>query len=89
MRENRAEAAAIIGKAYKLDTKVMLTVLQRLIDEGEVNGVPYWGLGNFDYPGMENMIRAARLNDMIVGDVDLKKMVDESFLPADLRTKAR
>jgi NitT/TauT family transport system substrate-binding protein len=87
MTANRAESAAIIGKVYRLDPAVMIEVMQRLIDDGKVDGIPYWGLGKFNYPGMEHMIRAARLNGMIQGEFELSKIVDESFLPEDLRNK--
>ncbi len=89
MAANRAESAAIIGKVYRLDPAIMLEVMQRLIDDGKVDGIPYWGLGNFNYPGMENMVRAARLNGMVEGEIELAKITDESFLPEDLRSKPR
>jgi NitT/TauT family transport system substrate-binding protein len=86
MEANRGEAAAIIGQAFKLEPAVVEACLHRLIDEGKVDGVPYWGTGRFDYAGIENMIHAARLNGMVEGDVDMKKLVDESYLPDDLRS---
>ncbi|MFI5269463.1 MAG: hypothetical protein ACHQ7M_18965, partial [Chloroflexota bacterium] len=57
-------------------------VMQRLIDDGKVDGIPYWGLGNFNYKGIETMIRAARLNGMIKGEIDLSKIVDYKYLDA-------
>jgi NitT/TauT family transport system substrate-binding protein len=33
------------------------------------------------------MVRAQRLVGVIKGDIDWSKMVDESFLPADLKGK--
>jgi NitT/TauT family transport system substrate-binding protein len=89
MAANRDESAAIIGKVYRLDPAVMIEVMRQLIDEGKVDGIPYWGLGNVNYAGMETMIRAARLNGMVQGEIELSKIVDESFLPEDLRSKPR
>jgi hypothetical protein len=62
-------------------------VLGRLIDRGNPNA-PYWALGDFDYAGMENMVKASRLVGAITGEVVVKRMVDDSFLPADLRTRS-
>ena len=87
MAGNRAEAAAIIGKAYKIDPAVVTEIMKLLIDQGKVDGVPYWGAGNFDYPGIDNMIEAGKLVGMLKGDIDFKSMVDETFLPDDLKSK--
>ena len=86
---HRDEAAGIIAKAYKMEPAVVLTIMKMLIDEGSVNGVPYWGLGNFNYPGLDNMLGAGRIAGLVQGDFDVKKYVDESALPADLRSKAK
>jgi NitT/TauT family transport system substrate-binding protein len=87
MSNNRADAAAIIGKAYKIDPAIVTEIMELLIDQRRVDSVPYWGMGNFDYPGINNMIEAGKLVGMLKGEVDLHKMVDESFLPDDLKTK--
>jgi NitT/TauT family transport system substrate-binding protein len=87
MSTNRTESAAIIAKIYKLDATIIAGVLEQLIDRGNPNA-PYWALGDFDYAGMETMVKASRLVGAITGEVDVKKMVDESFLPADLRAKS-
>jgi NitT/TauT family transport system substrate-binding protein len=88
MLANRAESAAIIAKVFKLTPAVAEEAIHQLADEGIVDGVPYWGDGHFDYPGMNNMIHAARLNGMVQGEIDPHGIVDESYLPADLKTKA-
>jgi NitT/TauT family transport system substrate-binding protein len=36
---------------------------------------------------MDNMIRAQKLVGAVKGDVDWSKIVDESFLPDDLKSK--
>jgi len=85
MAANRVESAAIIGRVFKLDPAVVVECLRLLIDEGKVDGIPYWGQGNFHFPGMEAMVHAARLNGMVEGEIDIHKLVDERYLPDDLR----
>jgi NitT/TauT family transport system substrate-binding protein len=88
MQTNRADSAAIIGRAFKLEPAIVAEAMRLLIDEGAVDGIPYWGLGNIHYPGIENMIHASRLNGMVDGAIDVRKIVDESYLPDDLRGKS-
>jgi NitT/TauT family transport system substrate-binding protein len=87
MAANRDESAAIIAKAYKIAPSLVTEIMTLLIDKGTVDGVPYWGAGNFDYRGIDNMIGAGKLVGMMKGDIDFKTMVDESFLPDDLKSK--
>lgn len=86
MYANPKEAARIIAKAYKMEEDVIEKAVTNLIN-GSVDGVPYWGPGRFHYEGMNNMLRAQRMVGAVKGDVDWSKMVDESFLPDDLKTK--
>ncbi len=88
MIANRAESAVIIGKVFKLTPAVVEEALHQLIDEGAVEGIPYYGDGSIHYPGIENMIHAARLNGMVEGAIDVHKIVDENYLPADLKSKS-
>jgi NitT/TauT family transport system substrate-binding protein len=88
MIANRDESAAIIAKAYKVEPSLVTEIMTLLIDRGTVDGVPYWGPGSFDYRGIENMIDAGKLVGMMKGEIDFKTMVDESFLPDDLKSKA-
>ncbi len=86
MYEHPKEAAKIIAKAYKMEDDIIESAVLNLIN-GSVDGVPYWGPGRFHYEGMDNMLRAQRMVGAVKGDVDWSKMVDESFLPEDLKTK--
>jgi NitT/TauT family transport system substrate-binding protein len=85
MTANRREAATIIAKAYKLDPGLTEDVMSALIDKGGVNGVPYWGPGDFNYEGLNNMAHAMTLVGLLQSQPDWSKMVDESFLPDDLK----
>jgi NitT/TauT family transport system substrate-binding protein len=80
------EAADIVAKAYNLDVEVTRSTIRNLIAPSK-SGVPYWSAGNFDFAGMDRMIRAQKLVGALSGDVDWSKIVDESFLADDLKTK--
>ena len=48
----------------------------------------YWSRGEFDYEGMEFMLKGLHLVKAIPeGPFDWNKVIDESFLPADLRSR--
>jgi NitT/TauT family transport system substrate-binding protein len=80
------EAADILAKAYNLDVEVAKSTIHNLVAPSK-SGVPYWSAGNFDIAGMDRMIRAQKLVGALSGDVDWSKIVDESFLADDLKTK--
>jgi len=86
MYANPAEASQIIAKAYNLDPAVTEKVVRMLLDSGKKGGVPYWGPGDLRIDTMNNMIRAQKLVGAVKGDVDWSKMIDESFLPDDLKS---
>jgi NitT/TauT family transport system substrate-binding protein len=87
MYSNPDEAAAIVAKAYNLDLAVAKSAVQNLVDSKAKSGIPYWGPGNFDFDGMDRMIRAQKLVGALTGDVDWSKIVDTSFLADDLKPK--
>jgi NitT/TauT family transport system substrate-binding protein len=80
------EAADIVAKAYNLDVEVAKSTINNLVAPSK-SGVPYWSAGNFDFAGMDRMIRAQKLVGALSGDVEWSKIVDESFLADDLKTK--
>jgi NitT/TauT family transport system substrate-binding protein len=80
------EAADIVAKAYNLDVEVAKSTIHNLVAPSK-SGVPYWSAGNFDIAGMDRMIRAQKLVGALSGDVDWSKIVDESFLADELKTK--
>jgi NitT/TauT family transport system substrate-binding protein len=87
MRTNTKESAGIIAKAYDLTPAVAEATVRSLLDSEKKGGVPYWGAGDIRIDTMNNMIRAQKLVGAFQGDVDWAKLIDESFLPDDLRTK--
>lgn len=84
---NPKESAAIIAKAYNLDPAVAEGTLRNLLDSEKKGGVPYWGPGDIRIDTMNNMIRAQKLVGALQGDPDWAKLIDESFLPDDLKSK--
>jgi NitT/TauT family transport system substrate-binding protein len=89
MYSNPAEASAIIAKVYNLDPAVCEKVVRMLLDSGKKGGIPYWGPGDIRIDTMNNMIRAQKLVGAVKGDVDWSKLIDESFLPDDLKSKKK
>ena len=87
MNTNLDESAEIIAKEYQMDAAAVRNVLKNLIEKKAPGGLPYWAAGQFNWDSMNNMVRAQRLVGVIKGDIDWSKMVDESFLPADLKSK--
>ena len=87
MSTNLDESAQIIAKEYQMDAAAVRTVLKNLIEKKAPGGLPYWAAGQFNWDSMNNMVRAQRLVGVIKGEIDWSKMVDESFLPADLKSK--
>jgi NitT/TauT family transport system substrate-binding protein len=60
-------------------------VIRNMIEHGTVQGVAYWGEGEIRRDGLDNMVRAQKLTGALDGEVDWAGLVDESFLPPDLR----
>lgn len=76
---NPKEAAAIFAKAYNLKPEVAEAAI------GNMAGLKYWSPGNFDLKGMNEFVRGLRIIGEVQGDVPWDKLIDRSFLPADLR----
>ena len=51
--------------------------------------MPYWGPGDIRIDTRDNMIRAQKIVGALKGDADWSKLIDESFLPDDLKTKKK
>jgi NitT/TauT family transport system substrate-binding protein len=86
MAEHPDEAADIVAKAYNLDVEVAKSTIRNLVAPSK-SDVPYWSAGNFDFAGMDRMIRAQKLVGALSGDVEWSKIVDTSFLADDLKPK--
>jgi NitT/TauT family transport system substrate-binding protein len=87
MLENPKESSEILTKVWKVDPPVLENVIMLLRDHGSVDGVAYWGEGKIEYPALENMLKGAMITGEITETFDVRKIVDDSFLPADQRSK--
>jgi NitT/TauT family transport system substrate-binding protein len=78
--EHTDEAIAILSKVYEpLPPKDVGLMIRELVD------AKFWTEGRIEMPLLENTVRAMKYVGMLQKDVDLTKMVDSSFLPADLQ----
>jgi NitT/TauT family transport system substrate-binding protein len=89
MYANTKESAAIIAKAYELEPAVAEATLKNLLASEKKGGIPYWGPGDIRIDTMDNMIRAQKIVGAMQGDADWSRLIDESFLPDDLKTKKK
>ena len=86
IKANPDEAAAIMAKEYKIEPADAKAAIADIL---AVKGA-YWSAGDFDYEGMEAMLRGLQLVKAIEpGPFDWSKVVDESYLPEDLRRSRR
>lgn len=89
MYANPKESAAIIAKAYNLEVPVAEATVRNLLASEKKGGVPYWGPGDIRIDTMDNMIRAQKIVGALKGEADWNKLIDESFLPDDLKTRKK
>jgi NitT/TauT family transport system substrate-binding protein len=77
--EHPDEAADITAKAYNNPNNMLFrTEIRSLLKDN------YWSDGRLDYDGMNRMVEGLKITGQIKGDPDWAKMVDTSYLPADL-----
>jgi NitT/TauT family transport system substrate-binding protein len=80
---NPDESATIMAKEYKVDIAHARSAIANVL---KTKG-GYWTRGEFDYDGMAVMLKGLQLVKAIEpGPFDWSRVVDESFLPADLRS---
>ena len=78
--EHTDEAIEILSKVYApLPPKDVGIMVKELVE------AKFWSEGRIEMPLLENTVRAMKGVGMLEKDVDLKKIVDSSFLPADLQ----
>ena len=83
VKAHPAEAAPIMGREYKIPAEQAKSAIESVLGKGV-----YWSRGEFDYEGMEVMLKGLQLVKAIPeGPFDWSKVIDESFLPSDLRSK--
>jgi NitT/TauT family transport system substrate-binding protein len=78
--EHTDEAISILSKTYApLPPKDVGVMVMELVE------AKFWSEGRIEMPLLETTVRAMKGVGMLTHDVDLKKMVDSSFLPPDLQ----
>ncbi|HWC03121.1 MAG TPA: ABC transporter substrate-binding protein [Methylomirabilota bacterium] len=87
MNANPHEAAQLIAKDYKVDVEVAEAVIRKLLKKETSANLPYWGTGQIHVETLNNLMQAQRLLGHKVDSMDWSKVIDESFLPEDARTK--
>lgn len=84
IKAHPAEAAPIMAREYKIPPEQAKAAIDSVL---AAKGV-YWSRGEFDYEGMEFMLKGLHMVKAIPeGAFDWKSVIDESYLPADLRSK--
>jgi NitT/TauT family transport system substrate-binding protein len=87
MYANPDESAEIIAKAYNLSSDVAKSAVKNLLGSHEKSGVKYWSGGEINLKAMNEMMRAQKIVGALKDDPDWSKIIDESFLPDDLKKK--
>jgi NitT/TauT family transport system substrate-binding protein len=87
MYANPDESGDIIAKAYNLSSDVARSAVKNLLGSHEKSGVRYWSGGEINLKAMNEMMRAQKLVGALKDDPDWTKIIDESFLPDDLKRK--
>jgi NitT/TauT family transport system substrate-binding protein len=78
---NPDEAAAILQKTWNFDPAIAKVAVENMI------GPKMWSPGDFDRTELERTVDGLRLIGEVKGEIDWDKLIDQSFLPADLQHK--
>jgi NitT/TauT family transport system substrate-binding protein len=71
---NPKESAEIVARQYEMDEETALTAINNLAE------LEYWSTGEFEYEGMDNMVRGLEIIGEVDGPVEWSDLVDESFM---------
>lgn len=73
------EAAKILAETYeRMPVPVAEAAIANMVK------IKYWGRGGFEIDGMNEMVKGLKIVGAMKGDVDWDKVIDRSFLPAEL-----
>lgn len=89
MYANPDESGDIIAKAYNLEPAVARAAVRNLLESHTTSGVKYWGAGEINLKAMNEMMRAQKIVGALKEDPSWGKIIDESFLPDDLKRKTQ
>jgi NitT/TauT family transport system substrate-binding protein len=79
--QDPAEAGRILQKSYNLEADLATEAVNNMI------APQMWSEGEFNLVELDRMVDALKLTGDVKGDVDWSKLIDKSFLPADLQVK--
>jgi len=85
MNANPRESAEILARPYKGDVDVAEAVIKKLLKKETSAQLPYWGAGEIYLPTLVNILHGQKLLGIDEGTINWAKIIDQSFLPADLR----
>jgi NitT/TauT family transport system substrate-binding protein len=74
-------AAAVLQKMWNFDPAVARQAVRNMI------GPKMWSLGDFNRAELDRTVDGLRLIGEVKGEIDWNKLIDQSFLPADLQRK--
>ena len=87
MYANPDESADIIGKVYNLEPEIARSAVKNLLESHAKSGVKYWSGGEINMKALNEMMRAQKIVGALKDDPDWSKIIDDSFLPDDLKKK--
>lgn len=85
MIKNPDEAGDIVAKVYNIEPAVGRSAVRFLV-ESKTAGIPYWGPGAIHMDGLTRSLELQKSIGAISGDLDVAKLIDDRFLPADAKT---
>jgi NitT/TauT family transport system substrate-binding protein len=74
-------AAAVLQKTWNFDPAIARVAVENMI------GPKMWSLGDFNRAELDRTVDGLRLIGEVQGEIDWDKLIDQSFLPADLQRK--
>ncbi len=81
------EAAEAIAADYKISVDIAEEVIKQMMKPATELKIPHWGEGKIYIQTLDNLMKAQILLGHDVGKIDWSTMIDQQFLPEDLRTK--
>ena len=78
---NPAEAAAVLQKMWNFESAIATAAVDNMI------GPKMWSLGGFDRAELDRTVDGLRLIGEVKSEIDWSKLIDQSYLPADLQGK--
>jgi NitT/TauT family transport system substrate-binding protein len=78
---NPDEAATILQKMWNFDPAIASEAVHNMI------GPKMWSLGDVNRAELDRTVDGLRLIGEVKGEIDWNKLIDQSYLPADLQSK--